>query len=1447
MSEGEVYHQQKYALSEAQMGIWLGQKLNPCGSMYNAGEITHIRGMLDRDRFKQALVLAVSEADGLHMVFRETESGVFQYPTATEWELLYEDFSDQEQAADHAMTRMRSLVQQVVNLTTGPLFTQLLIKTEHDHFLWYQQIHHIVCDGYAFSLLNQRTVEIYNLLSSPGDNVAGDKLFIGKPFASYFPVIEEDRLYRFSEQYHKDREFWKSDLDGMRYPVSFSESLASVNNNAISKHVLISPKMMQEIKQLCLSKSVNWSNYFLALVVYLLFRHRAVNEVTIGIPVMCRMGSVSLRVPAMVMNIIPLRICLKPCHTFLDLLLLLSEKMRLVSQHQKYRYEHLRRDIHAVGGDKRLFGPVVNIMPFDSSRAFSGTHIYKDTLSAGPVEDISFNFIVNTDASLRFDIDANPDRYSIKDVEGFQSEIVDLMGSLKSDPQQPLQLRLDTLSWIQTDHCHNHQLQSVHELLIRQVQETPEATAVIDGDRSISYAELYEKSIFVAQSLYECNVGVVDLVALQMRRGEDAIVANIALVILGASYVFINPDGPETRNQMILDDAQPSLLIIDEASQHHTVEGFTTIRFSELCTMHHQNSACPIHNVADLPAYLIYTSGSTGKPKGVMISHRALAEFISSAGNEYRINKQDRVLQFAPLHFDTSVEEIFISLCSGATLIVRSEDMLDSLQGFLKTCEQWEISVLDLPTAYWHELVYYCANTGSSMPASVHTVIVGGEAVQLERLQQWHHINDQSIRLLNTYGPSEATVVATYADLSEDCKLSIGKPLPGRQVVVINTRGDIVPRGEEGELLLMGSGLANGYLNAENKDKARFQDKSFVFLDAPRRVYHTGDRVRINQQGSIEYLGRLDDEVKISGHRINPLEVEAAILAIDQVQEAAVVLHIQSSGEKYLAAYIVTDTDMDVKSLRNRLSKYLPPAMLPTSLVKMKQLPKNQAGKLDRRQLSMKKNVDVASSSTATDEETLIIDIWKQVLGQSEISPQDDFFLLGGQSLQTIQVANRLTGLLKRDIPITLLFQYPTVAELANALSKQSNNFSHDQLRQQIAEDCHLPESWLPHVDQFAGKEDEHRAMKLVLLTGATGFVGTQLLYQLLVNTEAQVICLARSVAGTEPMTRIKNAMQSQGLPYSEYEDRIEVFAADMEAPALGLATEQISYLQNHIDAIWHNAANTSVMRNYQSMKAANVSATRELLKIAAKRIVPFHFVSTISVAAPASIASELKEEYLPWHSALADGYQQSKWASENLLQVAAERGYPVNVYRLSRVSGHSENGYFNSKDLVWNILRASLVNRVFPTLDIMEPWTPVDSVTQAMVNISLKSELNGVFNLTPETLISLNEMFIWLMEYGYELQALNMDQWLQCLQNSPINEDQALLAFFKQREGSVHEIDIAPVNNQRFKLFLEQEGMRLPKVDQQIFNRYVQFAINSGHIVGAKNSTPEGGLCEKS
>jgi arthrofactin-type cyclic lipopeptide synthetase C len=590
----------------------------------------------------------------------------------------------------------------------------------------------------------------------------------------------------------------------------------------------------------------------------------------------------------------------------------------------------------------------------------------------------------------------------------------------------------------------------IHELFEDQVRRTPDAVAVVFGDEQLSYAELNARANRLARHLRSLGVRPDARVAICVERSLEMVMGLLGVLKAGGAYVPLDPAYPAERLAYMLEDSGPVAVLTHGAARAALAEAGADRPVVDL-----EADAAVWAELAgddlareDLPqgglnsrhlVCVIYTSGSTGQPKGVMIEHRNLVNQITALQSCYQLTCQDRVLQFARFAFDMSVEEIFGALLSGSTLVLRDDGWLQSSEDFFTHCRAHAITVANLPAAFWQSATL---DPSISIPRTVRQIMIGGEAISEGSLVRWLARDGHRPRLFNAYGPTEATVNASIAEMT---KISdwhhIGRPIWNTRLYVLDEYGEPVPVGVAGELYIGGAGVARGYLNRPELTAERFIESRFVAGD---RLYRTGDMVRYLPDGNLEFLGRNDHQVKIRGFRIELGEIEARLVEHSGVREAVVLAREDAPGEKRLVAYVVAEAEAAedlAGALRGHLQGRLPDYMVPAAFVRVEELPLTPNGKLDRKALPAPDEGSYARREYAAPlgvvEERLAA-IWQEVLGVARVGRHDNFFELGGHSLMAVRLVSALSRNGMR-ISLAQLFAHPTIEGLGRLGTAEAN------------------------------------------------------------------------------------------------------------------------------------------------------------------------------------------------------------------------------------------------------------------------------------------------------------------------------------------------------------------------------------------------------------------------
>lgn len=591
----------------------------------------------------------------------------------------------------------------------------------------------------------------------------------------------------------------------------------------------------------------------------------------------------------------------------------------------------------------------------------------------------------------------------------------------------------------------------IHRLVEAQAERTPRGIAAIHEGQTLSYAELDSKANQLARFLLESGIKREDRIGVALQPSLKLPIALLGVLKAGGACLPLDLNYTSDRLALMLEDSQPAVVLTEarlagELSFAKTKLVFLDTQAEVAFRGVASNLATPL--TADNLAYVIYTSGSTGRPRGVLLPHRGLANHNRCAVSLYDLSPADRVLQFSSISFDIAIEEIFPALICGAAIVLKDDSFSLQAGEFLQWIEERRVSVLDLPTAFWHELVHQLdASDGIKLPACLRLVILGGEKASTKVHRVWKKFAGDRVRLINTYGPTEASVIVSAFEPARSPEVELGDSLPlgtpvaSANIVLLDENLKPVADGEAGELHIGGPPLARGYLNHPELTAKKFIPDPFS-QDPAARLYKTGDMARCSPDGNLEFLGRVDFQVKIRGFRVEPGEIEAVLHQFPHLAEAVVASHEHNNGDKSLAAYTVWSPGYAPASpdeLRDFLKQRLPEYMVPSAFITMERLPLTVNGKVDRKALPPPALAPVSSLPSAAPQnefQARLVGIWQSVLGRKDIGIHDNFFEVGGYSILAARLMHRIGQTLGTTLPLALLFQAPTIAKLSAILQR---------------------------------------------------------------------------------------------------------------------------------------------------------------------------------------------------------------------------------------------------------------------------------------------------------------------------------------------------------------------------------------------------------------------------
>ena len=1018
-------------ITEAQSGLWFAQKLDPANPIFNTAHYLDIEGALDIDAFRAAVDQASTEAEALALRFRDIDGEVSQTVDPAHRPLLQViDLSDAVDPRAEAMAAMRADHDTPIDPTRDPLAANLLFVLGCDRFLWSLRVHHLATDGFGMVLTANRIAELYN--ASHGGPAPGPA------FAHLAQVADENAAYRQSDKRAADAAFWRETMQDAPDVVGLAPGKALTAHRFHRFEMMLSPEVTERLRLRAEAGRLSWPDLVTTLTGAYVRRFSGVEEAVIGVPHMGRMGSASARVPAMVMNVLPLRLSLDETSPLDQLFVDVAKALMKARRHGRYRSEQLRRDLGLIGGARRLYGPLVNVLPFDQPPHFEGLTTTLHVLGTGPVDDISFTFRGDASPKLTLEVDANPDLYAAEETAAHGRRLAAFIAAaLEAETlaETPIATPDEARRELETFNATDHALPdlTLTTLLERQFAATPEAPALTFGQTTLTYAELNQRTAALAGALAARGVGPESLVAVALPRSLELTIALIAILRAGGAYLPLDLEHPPERIAKLVDASRPTVILAHEDIAD--AFGDRLLRPSSWPKDEIAPASAPTpenlapHNAA----YVIYTSGSTGDPKGVLVEHSAIVNRLLWMQSHYGIGAHTRILQKTPATFDVSVWEFFLALISGGELVMAPPGAHRDPAALAGLIRKHRITDLHFVPSM---LSAFLADPAAKGIEAAH-VFVSGEELPADLRDRFHATVQAELH--NLYGPTEAAVDVSYwpaAGNDTSRPVPIGWPVWNTRLVILDDALRPVAPGMSGHLHLGGVQLARGYLNRPDLTAERFIPDPHT---PGQRLYRTGDVARRRADGAVVFLGRSDHQVKIRGLRIELGEIEAAVMATGLAREVLVLAREDRPGDKRLVAYLVPAEGYDPSSLKTRLVARLPDYMVPTAVVSLEAMPVTANGKLDRKALPAPTFEAAVGRAAETGTERALADLYAETLGlAAPVGAEDDFFSLGGDSLLATHLMILIRERFGRDPGRGALFDHPRVAELAALMEADS-------------------------------------------------------------------------------------------------------------------------------------------------------------------------------------------------------------------------------------------------------------------------------------------------------------------------------------------------------------------------------------------------------------------------
>jgi amino acid adenylation domain-containing protein len=1034
-------------LSYHQQGLWVLDRLMPGTAVYHSPTAARLYGELDVPMLTKALQEIVARHDGLRTSFKTIDGSpvqvindfVLEVPLV---DLRAEPDSEREEKARHILRRE---ARTPFDLSQGPLIRAIVVRMDDQDHILLVTMHHIVTDGWSVGIFHRELSELYRAFRS-GRPSPFPELSI-----QYLDYSVWQREWLDGDLYQSQLAFWKEQFrtlpPALELPVDHARPTNQAHRAFKGAHhtLCLSSALTKKIRQACQTEGVTLFMMLMAAYQILLHRYTGEEDIVVGTPIAGRQQPETEALIGLFINTLAMRGNLAGNPTAHEFLQRTKQVALGAYAHQDLPFERLVKEIQPER--TAAHNPLFQVMFVLQSEEILPLQLTGLKAEHFRIDNVMANFdltldVVEKDDQLECLFESNADLFESETIERMMRHFEMLLNGIADNPgcrisELPLLTEAERhqllIEWNNTATDYPS-TQTIHELFAQQVEVTPDAVALVWGNQQIAYDELNARANQLAHYLQSRGVRPDTRVAVCMRRSPELLVSILAILKAGGAYVPLDPDYPPTRLGFMLKDAQAALMLTQRELITQLPTDAEIICVNEITTeLTQQSRQNPLSvAAADNLAYVMYTSGSTGTPKGVAVTHRNVIRLVKNT-NYASFSVDEVFLQASTVSFDASTFEIWGSLLNGARLVLLPAGAA-SLNELAHAIKQHGVTTVWLTAGLFHLMV---ENHLEDL-RSVRQLLAGGDVLSVPHVQKvFRELKD--CRLINGYGPTENTTFTCCYPIHDLSKVNgsvpIGFPISNTSVYILDRSGSPVPVGVPGELYIGGDGLARGYLDRPALTSERFVRNPFS--NTNDRLYRTGDLVRYKPSGEIEFIGRIDNQVKVRGYRIELGEIEAALLDHPGVREAVVVAR-KDRGDKHLAAYMVPrNGHLSDQEVREFIQHRLPDYMVPSVFVTLKELPLSPVGKVDRRALPAPNELPRETSGFVAAEseiELKLTRIWERVLNVQPIGTDENFFDLGGHSLLAVRLFAEIEKNFGKNLPLATLFQAPTIKQLARAL-----------------------------------------------------------------------------------------------------------------------------------------------------------------------------------------------------------------------------------------------------------------------------------------------------------------------------------------------------------------------------------------------------------------------------
>ncbi|MRX41949.1 amino acid adenylation domain-containing protein, partial [Flavobacterium sp. LC2016-23] len=1031
-----------YPPSYPQKRIWVLEKLEASGEVYNMPHTYWLQGNLDKEILKRTFETIIERHEVFRTVFVETMEEPLQKIVPfdeIDFDIDYVDLRKEQDPKNFAIGLAQNASQEIFDLGEDLLIKVSLYQTADDEYLFLFNIHHIIGDEWSLQILNKEIITVYNAYSKGEEHQLPVLNIQYKDFATW----QQNELSGENLQRHKD--YWNEKMAGEREPLDITTDLVrplSRKFNGDRLYFTIDAETTKKFQKILSRENSTLFMGLLTLVKTMMIRYTGNEELIIGTAITGRSHTDLEDQIGFYSNTLAFRSQYKEKDSFLSYLQTVKTTVLEAFDHRIYPFDKLVDDLKLIRDLSRSL--LIDIMVVlqdanadeESTLHLNGLEI-EETNVRMPISkfDLSYYFR-ERDGGLIMTVEYDTDIFFKDRIEKMGSHLMQLLSSIVENPTEEIY----ELNYLQKEEKQlllsefagkgsiNTPGETLTDLFEKQVVKHGDRIAVVDGVYEMTYKELNEKANQLAQYLKNTyDAKPEDVIGIIAEHNQWLVISILAIAKTGAAYLPMNAKTPIDRINYQLEDAGVTLVLTDHFEEKLKAETF------KVPQEWYQLEQYPTTNLQNLAhtnnlAYVIYTSGSTGKPKGVMIEQAGLINLCEWHAEYYGVTHQSRVSMFASISFDASVWEFWPAILQGAAVYMAAEKQETGFDNLIDWIHEKEIDQVFLPTAACKFLI----QSGKEINPNI-KILTGGDTLgNLEKVP---------FTLYNNYGPTEAVVVSTVFKVdqqSEDRQVPIGKPITNKVIYILDSKLNPMPAGFEGEIYIGGAGIARGYINKEELTAAAFIPNPF----GEGRLYKTGDVAKWLEDGNIEFIGRNDAQVNIRGLRIELGEIESNLLSHPLLHQVVVNVH-EVQDDEYLIAYFISDEVLEKNDLKEYLRDFLPAYMIPEHFIQLEKFPLTLNGKIDKKALPTPTEISKTRYVAPRNEnEVVMVEIWKKILEREEVGIEDNFFEIGGHSMKALQMVSRVNAEMDLRINLGNVISAPYIKDLVELISNYQRDFN---------------------------------------------------------------------------------------------------------------------------------------------------------------------------------------------------------------------------------------------------------------------------------------------------------------------------------------------------------------------------------------------------------------------